>query len=69
MELPLALPIDLSIAAQVECIEREIRQRERLYPRWVQERRMTAEKAAREIAAMRAVLATLRRLAAMAAAG
>lgn len=36
--------------------------RERVYPRWVAADKMTAEKAARELALMRAVLETLRGL-------
>ena len=53
-----ALPIP--IAAQIACIEREIAMRERVYPRWVNEGRMKQNKADAELAAMRAVLATLK---------
>lgn len=38
--------------------------RERAYPRWVSELRMTQKKADQEIAAMRAILATLEEIAA-----
>lgn len=39
------------------CIERELKMRRRVYPRWVQDGRMTQAKADEEIAAMEAVLA------------
>lgn len=52
------LPADLD--AQIACIEREIRMRERVYPRFVETGRMTSIGAEREIACMRAVLHTLR---------
>lgn len=51
-----------SIAEQIASVEREIRMRERVYPRWVEQRRMMAKTAEHEIACMRAVLATLRQL-------
>lgn len=44
----------------VACVEREIRLRERVYPRWVAAGKMTDDKARREIETMRAVLAALR---------
>lgn len=44
---------------QIACVRREIAMRERVYPRWVQDRRMAQATADREIACMRAVLATL----------
>lgn len=46
--------------AQIECVEREIRMREDVYARRVSAGSMTPEKARHEIAAMRAVLETLR---------
>lgn len=52
----------LGIEEQIASVEREIAMRERAYPRWVEQRRMTAKTAAREIACMKAVLATLRRV-------
>lgn len=55
-----SLPIPLE--EQITCVEREISMRERVYPRWVVEHRMTQAKAERELAAMRAVLRTLRGL-------
>jgi hypothetical protein len=54
----------MTIDEQISCVEREIRLRERNYPRWVEARRMSLRKAGEEMAAMRAVLETLRRVAA-----
>jgi hypothetical protein len=48
-----------SLIDQVACVKREIEMRERVYPRWIGKRHMTQEKADLELAAMRAVLATL----------
>lgn len=47
---------------QIACVKREIAMRERVYPRWVAAGKMKQEKADAEIAAMRAVLATLNAL-------
>jgi hypothetical protein len=44
---------------QIHCVEREIALRERAYPRWVKNGRMSAIEADRELARMRAVLDTL----------
>ena len=44
---------------QVRCVEREIRCRRRVYPRWVEERRMSQAAADHELACMEAVLVTL----------
>lgn len=52
------------IEHQVACVQREISMRERVYPRWVADHRMTQKKADEELAAMRAVLLTLESLAA-----
>jgi len=49
----------ISIEDQVACVEREIRQRARVYPRWVEAGRMTQAKADLENARMAAVLETL----------
>lgn len=49
------------IEAQIACVEREIKMRERVYPRWIEAKRMTQKKADEEIAAMRGVLETLRK--------
>lgn len=51
----LLIPIDVQIA----CVRRELRQRKSVYPRLVQQGRMPEAKAARELRAMQAVLATL----------
>ncbi len=48
---------------QLEAARRELAMRERVYPRWVQQEKMTQEKADHEIAAMRAIVATLTPLA------
>lgn len=55
---------DVPLADQVRCVEREVALRERLYPDFVARRRMTAADSKRELMRMRAVLRTLRRLAA-----
>lgn len=47
---------------QVACVKREIGYRERVYARWVSDGKMTKRKADFELAAMRAVLATLERV-------
>jgi hypothetical protein len=51
-----------SLEQQVQCIEREIAMRTRVYSRFVSERRMTQAKADHELGAMRAVLTTLKSL-------
>lgn len=51
-----------NIDDQIRCVEREIGMRERVYPRWVENKKMSQNKADNEIATMRAVLDTLRRL-------
>lgn len=60
-------PVDgempIPMTAQIACVEREIGYRERCYPRWVTEGRMKEDKADAELAAMRAVLATLKAVA------
>lgn len=45
---------------QILCVEREIRMRERAYPRWVAAGKMKQHMAQRELTVMRAVLETLR---------
>lgn len=45
---------------KAECAEREVRMRERVYPRWVADGRMTAKKAAEETATMREIAADYR---------
>lgn len=51
----------IGISEQIECVEREIRQRERVYARLVSTGKMTPNKARWETAAMEAVLETLRK--------
>ena len=46
-------------AEQLKCVRREIAMRERVYPRWVADRKMTQTKADAEIAAMQSVAETL----------
>lgn len=47
---------------QIDCVKREIGMRERVYPKWVQLRRLSQEQADRELGRMRAVLNTLQAL-------
>jgi hypothetical protein len=54
--------MDVSIEEQVTCAERELRMRERVYPRQVASGKMTDQLAERELRAMTAIVATLRRL-------
>lgn len=54
------LPTQVSIERQIACVEREIKQREYVYPRRVEAGKMKIDKAHEEIAVMRAVLATLK---------
>lgn len=49
----------ITIADQIACVKREISLRQRVYPRWVQLRKMGEIKAEFEIACMQAVLETL----------
>lgn len=44
----------------IACVTREIDMRRRVYPRWVESRRMTQRKADNEIRLMEAVLARLK---------
>jgi hypothetical protein len=53
----------VSLAAQIQCVEREIRMRGEVYPRRVAAGRMSQKTADREIMLMQAVLATLKGLA------
>lgn len=55
-------PGAFSISEQIACIERELRFRERCYPRWVSEQKMAQATAEREIACMKQVSRTLRAL-------
>lgn len=49
-----------SLAHQIAAVDREIRMRDRVYPRRVSNGQMRQDTADREIAAMKAVLETLR---------
>ena len=51
-----------AIEQQIACVEREIRMRERVYPRWVQNGKMSHDFARHELETMQAVLETLRGL-------
>jgi hypothetical protein len=62
MSLFPSLPVVVPLADQIECIEREIRFRERVYSRRVAAGKMTQALMDRELARMRAVLATLQEL-------
>ncbi len=50
------------IQQQVDCVRRELKMRERVYPRWIASGKMTQTLAARELEAMRAVLETLQKI-------
>lgn len=58
--MPLALTPPPTLTEQIAAVAREIAMRRRTYPRWVDQGRMRAERAQREIECMEAVLATLR---------
>jgi hypothetical protein len=49
----------ITLSDQIASVQREIRMRSKVYPRWVADKKLTQSKADHEIAAMRAVLATL----------
>jgi hypothetical protein len=53
----------ISLADQIRCVRREIAMREAVYPRRVSIKKMKQETADHELAAMRAVLATIEGLA------
>lgn len=52
-----------TLAQQAAAAEREVRMRQRVYPRWVESGRMRPAEAEAGIAVMEAAAATLRRLA------
>ena len=52
---PVAGPI--SVFDKLACATRELKLRERVYPRRIEKRQMTPQLAAREIATMRAIVA------------
>lgn len=53
---------EIPLADQIACVRREIGMRERVYPKWVAAGRIKPDSADRELATMRAVLATLEAL-------
>ena len=52
----------ITLDEQIDCVRREIRMRNRVYPRWVEIGRITQAHADHQVAAMEAVLATLESL-------
>lgn len=50
----------MTLKDQVECVQREIKMRERVYPGLVAKGKMTPEEMLRELECVRAVLDTLR---------
>jgi hypothetical protein len=52
----------IPLAEQIKCVERELALRRSAYPKWVAIQRMTQTTADRELAAMAAVLETLKAL-------
>ena len=52
----------VSLDTQIQCVAREIAMRKSAYPKWIFHRRLTQQKADAEIAAMSAVLETLKRV-------
>jgi hypothetical protein len=61
-ELFPALPTQVSLARQIECVERELKHRRWVYPRRVALKKMKLSQMREEIAVMEAVLATLKGL-------
>jgi hypothetical protein len=53
-----------SIEDQIACVRREIKMRQRVFPRWVAEGRKSQEEADREIRTMQDVQASLEEIAA-----
>lgn len=50
---------EITLQEQIDCVDRELNMRGRVYPRWVSERKLTQALADKEMARMRAVRATL----------
>jgi len=61
-EFVLHLPTDFSIDEMHSAVERELTYRLRVYPRWVDEKRMTPAFAHRQIETFRALLAVLQQM-------
>ena len=53
---------EISLEDQILAVNREISFRERLYPRWVRDQKLTQKTADLEIARMKAVRETLQRI-------
>jgi hypothetical protein len=51
------------IAAQIAAAERELKYRLRVYPRWQERGKISAQEAAAQLAAMRAIVQTLQQVA------
>lgn len=58
----MAYMLPITLDEEIASVEREIALRERVYPRWVEQKKMSQEKADYEIAAMRSVAESLHRL-------
>ena len=54
----------ITAADKLACAERELKMRKRVYPRWIEDGRISAGKAAHEIAAMESIVADYQKLAA-----
>jgi len=54
--------LPITIDDEIRCVEREIKMRERVYPRWIAAGKMKRETAHREIDVMHSVLESLHRL-------
>jgi len=50
----------ITIDDQIKCAERELAMRKRVYPRWITAKKMSEEKANREIAVMESIIKTLK---------
>lgn len=53
---------DVPISEQIECVQREIKMRARVYPNWISSGRIAQREANTEMRRMRAVLATLQQI-------
>lgn len=53
---------NITIDDMIKCVEREIGMRMRVYPRWIEQHKMSIEKADSEIRTMQAVLDRLKKL-------
>lgn len=53
----------ITAADKLACAERELKMRLRVYPRWVKKKKISAGKAAHEIACMEAIIADMKQFA------